>query len=151
MEDGSVYINSMIVEKFSISSEYIEEEKLRQIQQIKHQSFLYRKSESLLHYHQNLNDKNRTIVLVDDGAATGATLISVARWIKNRKEHKYKKLIIALPIASKHITELLKKECDHLEVIIDSSTLQTVSYFYKDFKQITDDQVNHIIEKWRHR
>jgi predicted phosphoribosyltransferase len=87
--------------------------------------------------------------LVDDGASTGATLISVARWIKNRTEHKYKKLIIALPIAPKYIVELLKKECDHLEVILSSSDFQTVSHFYRDFEQINDEQVMKILESWR--
>ena len=59
--------------------------------------------------------------MVDDGAATGYTLISVARWIKNRIEHKYKKLIIALPVAPKHVVELIKEECDHMEVVFSSS------------------------------
>jgi predicted phosphoribosyltransferase len=149
MEDESVYIDFRVVERLSISPEYIEKEKLHQIQEMKHKSLLYRKSGDLLQYNKKLNDKNRIIILVDDGAATGATLISVARWIKNRTEHKYKKLIIALPIAPKHIVELLKKECDHLEVVLSPSDFQTVSHFYRDFEQITDEQVMKILENWR--
>ena len=148
MEDESVYIDFTVVETLSIAPAYIEKEKLHQIQEMKHKSLLYRKSEHLLQFHEKLNDKNRIIILVDDGAATGATLISVAKWIKNRTEHKYKKLIIALPIAPKHVVELLKKECDHLEVVISSSAFQTVSHFYRDFEQITDDQVIQILQKW---
>ena len=148
MEDESVYIDFTLVERLSIAPAYIEKEKLHQIQKMKYKSLLYRKSEHLLQYHEKLNNKNKVIILVDDGAATGATIISVARWIKNRTEHKYKKLIIALPIAPKHIVELIKKECDHLEVVISSSTFQTVSHFYRDFDQITDDQVRQILQKW---
>jgi predicted phosphoribosyltransferase len=149
MEDESVYIDFRVVERLSISPEYIEKEKLHQIQEMKHKSLLYRKSGDLLQYNKKLNDKNRIIILVDDGVATGATLISVARWIKNRTEHKYKKLIIAIPIAPKHIVELLKKECDHVEVVLSPSDFQTVSHFYRDFEQITDEQVMKILENWR--
>jgi Phosphoribosyl transferase domain len=44
-------------------------------------------------------DSNRIVTLVDDGAASGSTLIAAARWIKNRKAHKFKKLIIAIVLA----------------------------------------------------
>jgi predicted phosphoribosyltransferase len=148
MEDKSVYIDFRIVDRLSISPEYIEKEKLHQMQEMKHQSLLYRKSGDLLPYNKKLNDKKRTIILVDDGAATGNTLISVARWINNRAEHKYNKLIIALPVAPKHIVELLKKECDHLEVILNLSDFQTVSHFYRDFGQISDEQVIEILKSW---
>ena len=90
MEDESVYIDFTVVERLSITSQYIEKEKLHQIQEMKHQSLLYRKSGDLLQYNKKLNDKNTIIILVDDGAATGYTLISVARWIKNRIEHNIK-------------------------------------------------------------
>ena len=149
MEDESVYIDFTLVERLSITSQYIEKEKLHQIQEMKHQSLLYRKSGDLLQYNKKLNDKNTIIILVDDGAATGYTLISVARWIKNRIEHKYKKLIIALPVAPKHVVELLKKECDHMEVVFSSSDFQTVSHFYSNFEQISDEQVMNILENWR--
>jgi predicted phosphoribosyltransferase len=54
-------------------------------------------------------------------AASGATLIVSARWIKNRKEHQFKKLIIALPVAPKETANILEKECDHLEIITKPS------------------------------
>ena len=44
-------------------------------------------------------DSNRIVTLVDDGAASGSTLIAAVRWIKNRKAHKFKKLIIAIVLA----------------------------------------------------
>ena len=47
----------------------------------------------------NIIDSNKTVILVDDSAASGSTLIAAARWIKNRKAHKFKKLIIAIVLA----------------------------------------------------
>ena len=100
MEDGTTtFIDNRIVDALSISNEYIEQEKERQLQEIKRRVLVYRNSEKLMEYSNKINDSNKIVILVDDGAASGATLIVAARWIKNRKEHKFKKLIIAIPVA----------------------------------------------------
>jgi len=147
MEDGSEYIDFKIVDILSISADYIRKEKFKKIQEMKNKSFLYRNSENLLKYHVKLNDKKRSIILVDDGAATGATLIATARWLRNRKEHLFKELIIAIPVAPKQVIDLLKSECDHLEVIISPTKFKTVSQFYQDFEEITDNEVISILRK----
>lgn len=67
-----------------------------------------------------LNDK--TIILADDGAATDATVIAAARWIKKKTNNPKSHLIIALPVDPKETKDLLRREADHLEVI-------TIPYF----------------------
>ena len=153
MEDGTTFIDDKIVDALSISNEYIQQEKERQLQEINRRTLVYRNSENLLNYSNRLNDKNKTLILVDDGAASGATLIVAARWIKERKEHKFKKLIIAIPIAPKDTANLLEKECDHLEVIAKPSTnkFHSVSQYYKDFKPIDDEQILEILKKWHQK
>ena len=143
IEDASIFIDNRIVQALSISKEYIEQEKERQIQEIKRRALVYRNSDKLIKYSDKINDNNKTVILVDDGASTGATFIVVARWIKKRKEHRFKKLIIAIPVAPKETVHLLEKECDHLEVITKPATSKfcTVSQYYKDFKPIDDYQV----------
>jgi len=152
MEDGdTVFIDDRIVKALSIPNEYIEKEKETQIEEIKRRALVYRNSEKLLQYSNNINDSNKYVILVDDGAATGATLIVAARWIKQRKEHKFKKLVIAIPIAPKETASILEKECDHLEIITKParSKFHSVSQYYKDFKPITDEQVLEILKKWK--
>jgi putative phosphoribosyl transferase len=68
MEDGTTYLNEDIVRILEVSKEYIEQERARQIQEIKRRTMLYRHSER---DYELRNKKN--IILVDDGAATGAT------------------------------------------------------------------------------
>ena len=148
----------------SISNEYIEQEKERQLQEIKRRALLYKNSSSsfvsstdysakptTIEYSNKINDPNKSIILVDDGAATGATLIVAARWIKKRKEHQFKKLIIAIPVAPKETASVLEKECDHLEIVMKPSlsNFQSVSQYYKDFEPITDEQVLEILKKWK--
>jgi predicted phosphoribosyltransferase len=149
MEDGSLYIDNRIVEALSISNEYIEQEKERQLQEIKRRALVYRNSEKLLEYSNKINDSNKNIILIDDGAATGATLIVAASWLKERKEHKFKKLIIAIPAAPKDTVNILKEKCDHLEIVMKpSSNFKTISQYYKDFQPITDEQVLETLKKW---
>ena len=144
-EDGTTYLNEEIVRMLEVSKEYIEQEKSKQIQEIKRRISLYRGSQN---YELN-NVKN--IVLVDDGAATGATVIAAARWIRKRSNTtSNQKLVIAVPIAPKDTLKLLKKEgeADHIEVITAPSTFvfKSVSQHYQNFEDIPDEKVIHIMK-----
>src|ERR671923_112104 len=82
MEDGTTYLNELIVRELEISSEYIEKEKLLQLDEIKHRTLLYHSSlPSIKEY----DLQNRIVILADDGAATGATIIAASRWIRATK------------------------------------------------------------------
>jgi putative phosphoribosyl transferase len=146
MEDGTTYLNEEIVRILEVSKEYIEQEKSKQIQEIKRRTSLYRGSQS---YELN-NMKN--IVLVDDGAATGATVIAAARWIRRRSNNttSNQKLVIAVPVAPKDTLKLLKKEgeADHIEVITAPSifVFKSVSQYYQSFEDIPDEKVIHIMK-----
>jgi predicted phosphoribosyltransferase len=108
MEDGiTTFIDDRLVDALSISNQYIEQEKEKQLFEIKRRSLVYRKSDKLMEYSNKINDSQKTVVLVDDGAASGATLIVSARWIKKRKEHQFKKLIIAIPVAPTETASVL--------------------------------------------
>ena len=88
--------------------------------------------------------KGKTVILVDDGAATGATIISAARWIRKQEPGK---LIVALPIASKQAVKSLKNEVDDVKVLRVPSDFKTVGQFYHDFDDVTHDQVIEIMKR----
>jgi predicted phosphoribosyltransferase len=150
MEDGTTYLNDILVKELEISQEYIEKEKAEQIQEIKCRSSLYRCNYDYIEKegnYNNINGKN-IITLVDDGAATGATVIASARWIK-RTNNSISHLIIAIPVAPKETLNLLKKEADIVEVITSPSTsnFKSVGQYYQSFEPITDEQVIQIMRK----
>ena len=146
MEDGTTYLNEEIVRILEVSKEYIEQEKVKQIQEIKRRTLLYRGSQS----YELSNMKN--IVLVDDGAATGATVIAAARWVRRRSNNNTfnQKMIIAVPVAPKNTLKLLKKEgeADHVEVITAPPTFafKSVSQYYQSFEDVPDEKVIHIMK-----
>ena len=142
MEDGTTYLDKELISELSIPDDYIEKEKAYQIQEIKRRSSLFRK-QGLDYYSNKINGK--VAILVDDGAATGATIIAAARWLK--KNHNPKRLIIAIPVAPKDTVKLLKEqEVDVVEVITTpSSNFKSVGQFYHDFNPVADEQVIRII------
>jgi putative phosphoribosyl transferase len=145
MEDGIAYIDQQLINDLQISSEYLEKEKLEQIHEIKRRTALYRK-EPRKDFSSFLKD--RTIILVDDGAATGATIIAATKWIK-QPEYKPKRLIIAIPIAPKSTTNLLKKECNaEVEVVISpSSAFHSVEQYHQNFQDVSDEKVIGIMKE----
>lgn len=132
MQDGSVYLDEDIVQALNVSAEYLEMEKGRQRIEINRRLALYRPGA------RPYRISSRTVILADDGAATGSTIIAAARWIRGLKPHR---LIIALPVAPKRIMPLLKKEADCVEALRTPSDFETVAQYYHNFEDITEEQV----------
>ena len=148
MEDGTTYLNEVIVKELGIPSDFIEEEKARQLEEIKRRSALYYASTPRTDVKINLNDKN--VVLADDGAATGATLIAASRWI--RATYKPSRFMIAIPVAPKDTVNLLKRESiDHIEVITSpsSSNFRSVGQYYQSFQPVSEKQVIQIMRVYK--
>lgn len=150
VEDGTTFLNEEIVNALAVSGEYIEQEKLRQIQEIKRRSLRYRSSQ--IGY--ELSDK-KNIILVDDGAATGATVIAAARWIRrtnrnNNNNALNKTLIVAVPVIPKDTLELIKKEgqVNHVETVTtpSNSNFKSVGQYYQSFDAVSDEQVIEIMK-----
>jgi len=142
MEDGTTYLNDDLVRDLEVNQEYMEREKEKQISEIRRRKFLYRSGL----YGETIKEKTNTVILTDDGAATGATLIAVSRWIK--KNSPKSRLMIGLPVAPKKTIELLQKECDYVVVASAISTgFGGVANYYEDFRQVTDEEVMQICEK----
>ena len=170
-QDGSiVWLDEFMVSSLKVTPEYIEKEKAEQLQEVKHRSAMYRRPSSVPAASSVTGDApssieseekednefpiplDKTIVLlIDDGIATGATVIAAARWL--RTKYKPAQLIISAPVASKQAIELIRKEnvADMLETVTTPANFISVSQFYKDFDQATDGRVVEIVDKWRNK
>ena len=134
MDKDTVYLNEYVVKALRVPEDYIETEKITQVREIDRRTLLYRPNQ------EEYNIENKTIILVDDGAATGSTLVVSARWIRKKKP---KKIIIAVPVAPNETVELLKNEVDEVVTILipPTSNFTSVAQFYDNFEEITDDKV----------
>lgn len=147
-EDGTTFLNDLVIEELKISQEFIEGEISHQLQEIKRLTQLYNHKNKSSLERNAIDFKNKTIVIVDDGAATGSTIIATIRSV--RKNMNPKRLIIAVPVSPKAtINRLNNEEIDQIEVITSPQNRNFVSIeqYYQNFDQVTDKQVIEIIQR----
>jgi putative phosphoribosyl transferase len=137
MEDGTSYINRYLVDALLITQEYIEKEKLEQQNEIKRRKTLYRKT-------SDYEIEKRVVTLVDDGIATGATIIAAARWIRKQRP---KLLLLAVPVAPSQTVHLLRQEADFTEVVASPDNFNAVGEFYANFDPVADENVIEVMKK----
>ncbi len=123
MPDGCYFLNEDRIGPLNVSQRYIEEEARAQLKEINRRLLSYRGS---LDYDKEFEHK--IVVLVDDGIATGATLMASAKWIKNT--HDCEKLIIAVPVAPRDILDDLNDLADEVVVSYTPDPFIAIGRFY---------------------
>jgi len=87
---------------------------------------------------QPLDIRDKTVILTDDGAATGATMYAAIRWAK---KHEVKKILVALPVAPPDVVAKLRTLVRDVIVLEIPTDFSAVGQFYHDFTQVTDEDV----------
>ena len=142
MSDGSIYLDKFIIHSLNVPQSHIEMEKLRQKREMEVMKRLYRSDQS------RCNIEDRIVILVDDGADRGSTIIAASKWIRGRNP-KY--LIVAVPIANPQGVDNIKQEAgaDMVEVVMAPSTFGKVDQFYENFDSVPHEQVIEIMGRRR--
>lgn len=143
MADGSYIINEDIVNRINISLGYFSKQVELQKNEIERRLMEFRGNKE---YHNKLKDK--TIILIDDGIATGATILAAVKWLKEK--HFSKKLIVAVPVAplESSILDKLNQIADKVIVIFSPYDFAAVGQFYEHFDQVSDKEVKEIMNKY---
>jgi putative phosphoribosyl transferase len=145
-EDGTTYLNKTLIEKLKISDEYVDKELSYQLQEISRLSKIFYQDTKTLLNDKYITDNDKTIVIVDDGAATGSTIIATLRSL--RKKYNPKCIIVALTVSPRGTVDLLRKEgIDHIEVVTipSDNNFVTIEQFYQNFDQVSDGVILNII------
>ena len=90
--------------------------------------------------------EGKTVILVDDGIATGNTLLGTVRVLQKSRPRK---IIIGVPVASRDAVQKLSKEVDELVSLIIPEEFYGVGAFYEDFAQVSDEEVMFYLDKLR--
>ena len=88
--------------------------------------------------------KEKKIILVDDGIATGATVLTAVKYFRNKKAGK---VILAAPIIAKDTYRNIDKYFDTIVALEVSNKLNSVGQFYANFDQVENIEVKDIIER----
>lgn len=138
LHDGSYFPNIEVVKMLQIPQRYIDSEIVEQMKEIQRRLISYRGS---IHYEL----EGKTVVLVDDGLATGATMAVVALWVKKQKPNK---IIVAVPVGAKDTVQKLDEIVDKVVVLSVPDFFNAVGQFYENFDQVEDSQVQEIMQKY---
>jgi predicted phosphoribosyltransferase len=86
----------------------------------------------------------KTVIVIDDGIATGNTLLGTINMLRKSKPAK---IVIAVPVASDSAVQLLSEVADELVVVLIPEEFYGVGAFYENFEQVTDEEVIYYLDK----
>ena len=129
---GVTVLNREIIDSLRIADRAIEAETARERIELDRRERLYRTGRPPLEM------KGRTAILVDDGIATGATMLAALRVVKQLQPAS---LLVAVPVAPPSTLEELAQECDGTVCLRPEENLIAIGYWYEAFGQATDAEV----------
>lgn len=141
-ETGSIVYNEEVVSSVGVTKEYLRGEAARQREEIARRQQLYRGGRKLV------NLRGKTVILVDDGVATGATMKAA---VETLKREQVGKLVVAVPVAPPSPAAELQRMVDVFVCQAMPEDFMSVGSYYEDFKQVTDADVMQLLQDFRRR
>lgn len=127
-----VVVNEDVTQLAGVTRDYIDAGVVQELQEIERRRQVYLQGRVRVPLH------GRTVVLVDDGIATGATVRAAVRALKRKA---LKALILAVPVAPLETIEALKSEVDEVVCLRTPEPFVAIGVHYADFHQVSDDEV----------
>jgi len=90
--------------------------------------------------------KGKTVIVIDDGIATGNTLLATVNVLRKSEPAK---IVIGVPVASKSAIQKLSKEVDEVIAVMIPHEFYGVGAFYQNFTQVSDEKVMYYLNKLR--
>ncbi|WP_156802687.1 phosphoribosyltransferase [Coprothermobacter platensis] len=137
--DGSFYVDEVIKDNFNVAESYIDQTRHEKLDELVNQLSQIRGSSSYG------NIAHNTIILTDDGIATGATMHAAIRFVKAQGT---KAVVVAVPVISMDRLPEFKQEVDKVYALLVPEDFMGVGEFYTDFTQPKDSE---IAELFKHR
>jgi len=137
-ENGVSVLDRDTIAYLGVSEEYIKEEAERQRREIERRWKVYRDNRPFP------DIKGKTVILVDDGIATGHTTMAAARVIRKRQPGK---LVLAVPVAPADSLIRLRPEVDEIVVLETPEPFFAVGAWYEEFEQTTDEEVIELLRR----
>lgn len=134
--DGEVVWDEKLIQEVGARSEELRNEIQEQWKELKRREDIYRVGKTDV----DVNDK--TVILVDDGIATGSTTLSAVKYLKRHNA----KIILAVPVASKDAVDKLSEEAEVIVLSLPEG-FSAVGEFYQHFLPVSDEEVIQLLHE----
>jgi putative phosphoribosyl transferase len=131
--DGVQYIDWDLVRRIGMTQDNLDSEISERIQQVQASQGTYNMSKY---------DTDAQVLLVDDGIATGATVLAAHMWLGKKN---VKKVMLAVPVIARNIYDVFQSKFEAIIALVIPSTFESVGQYYKDFPQYTDEEVKQLL------
>lgn len=138
-EDGSIYL-------FSAARQEVRQKDIDSVME-KEKKEILRRVKTLRNGKPLPEMKGRTVIIVDDGIATGATLFATIELCKNRNAGK---IVVAAPVSGRKMEDTLSEMADEVVILLTLSPYYAVSQGYENFYNLTDEEVINFMNRWEH-
>ncbi len=137
---GSVVLDRRLIQQLGLSQAEIDSIVARERTELERREKLYRDGRPAPSL------RGKTVVLVDDGLATGSTMVAAARHVRTSKPSR---LIIAVPVGPAQADRRMKGECDEYVCLATPEPFGAVGPWYFEFGQLSDMEVKHLLDRSR--
>jgi putative phosphoribosyl transferase len=137
-DSPELVVNEDVVEQLGITDAYLQAEGKRQIEEIE------RRRKAYLGGRERVPLEGRTVIVVDDGIATGATMRAALRGVRRGNPSR---LVLAVPVAPPDTVDSLRAEVDDVVCLDTPAWFGAIGAFYEDFEQLSDEDVRELLAR----
>jgi predicted phosphoribosyltransferase len=135
---GILILNEDIVHRLGISERLIQDALMRERRELERREALYRRGRT------PLDVAGRTVVIVDDGLATGSSMRAAAAALQQRSAGR---IVVAVPVAPPDTLRLIQAEVDEVDCVSAPESFFAVGSWYQDFAQTSDAEVCDLLDR----
>jgi predicted phosphoribosyltransferase len=132
---GGIVLNQRVIDALSISPETVEAVVQRETTELQRREVSYRDGLPPLQL------QNATVMLIDDGLATGASMLAAVRALRPLAH----RIIVAVPVAATSTCDALRAEVDRIVCAVTPEPMFAIGSFYADFRQTSDEEVRSLL------
>ena len=142
-DDGTVILNEELVRRAGLSQQQIDSQVNQVRMEIRRRRLLYRQDRppALV--------SGKTVIITDDGLASGFTMLATVASMRSRRP---KEIVVAVPVSSAAALEEVRKVADKVVTVATGSLPRfAVADFYRNWHDLSDDEVFRALDEWRQR
>lgn len=136
-EFGGLFLNEELISLMGVTARYIEEVREKELKELARRASVCRR-------HEFPDVKGKTVILVDDGVATGATMLAA---IDAMRKKQVQAVVVAVPVIANDTVREIEAAADKLLCIEAPRVFLGVGQFYQEFEQVTDEEVVSLLKQ----